>query len=429
MSLKLLTEPKSLGARIEIALKRAVFDCRGCGQCLLSQCGGACPMNCPKGLRNGPCGGMLGGQCEVFPEKHCVWQRVREGQDAAVWPHSFRQPADPKLFGTSSWVNFLSGADMPTRVPVSLDNAAGRVAPSGQLWETLRSGRFVISIETRTPHLDNAKQMQRRLAEGRHFKGGFDCVCVTSHPGCVMPETFCAEMNRASGIGMGLPMIGRDRQPGDLNENFAALASQSGISTLLALTGDYMGAGPFPMDSTQILSALSKLRWQGPRPLFAASLNLQARPMEASLARVLQKSLAGAEVFFSQVLLGAGGVVESLRHLREKLNVRQPVLLGVPLVGTASGLEVLARLPGIQSNSPVFPEFRAASNLKTHAWDYAMRLARFAASQKDLGVAGIHIMPFGAPAETASAFAKELRQLVTGTKAADPASAALASTL
>nr|WP_245947992.1 methylenetetrahydrofolate reductase C-terminal domain-containing protein [Halomonas montanilacus] len=28
-----------------------------CGQCILSSTGMSCPMNCPKSLRNGPCGG------------------------------------------------------------------------------------------------------------------------------------------------------------------------------------------------------------------------------------------------------------------------------------------------------------------------------------------------------------------------------------
>ena len=44
-------------AGVEKLVKGALFDCRMCGQCALSSTGMSCPMNCPKGLRNGPCGG------------------------------------------------------------------------------------------------------------------------------------------------------------------------------------------------------------------------------------------------------------------------------------------------------------------------------------------------------------------------------------
>ena len=43
---------------IERAAKGFMFDCRECGQCVLSATGMACPMNCPKQMRNGPCGGV-----------------------------------------------------------------------------------------------------------------------------------------------------------------------------------------------------------------------------------------------------------------------------------------------------------------------------------------------------------------------------------
>ncbi|MEX0583290.1 MAG: methylenetetrahydrofolate reductase C-terminal domain-containing protein, partial [Sneathiella sp.] len=43
---------------VEKAVKSFLFDCRMCGQCALSDTGMSCPMNCPKSLRNGPCGGV-----------------------------------------------------------------------------------------------------------------------------------------------------------------------------------------------------------------------------------------------------------------------------------------------------------------------------------------------------------------------------------
>ena len=55
-------------------VKGLLFDCQMCGQCVLSSTGMSCPMNCPKNLRNGPCGGVReDGHCEVKPEMRCVW--------------------------------------------------------------------------------------------------------------------------------------------------------------------------------------------------------------------------------------------------------------------------------------------------------------------------------------------------------------------
>jgi len=48
--------------------------CLLCGECIIGITGGICPVTrCPKGLRNGPCGGVNKGKCEVDPERDCVW--------------------------------------------------------------------------------------------------------------------------------------------------------------------------------------------------------------------------------------------------------------------------------------------------------------------------------------------------------------------
>ncbi len=96
-------------ARVERSVKGFLFDCRMCGQCILSSTGMSCPMNCPKNLRNGPCGGVrANGHCEVRPEMKCVWVQAVAG--AARIPGGARalqevQPAvDRRLQGRSSWL-------------------------------------------------------------------------------------------------------------------------------------------------------------------------------------------------------------------------------------------------------------------------------------------------------------------------------------
>lgn len=51
--------------------------CSLCGNCLLSRTGGICPVTiCPKGLLNGPCGGMENGHCEIDTESDCAWKMI-----------------------------------------------------------------------------------------------------------------------------------------------------------------------------------------------------------------------------------------------------------------------------------------------------------------------------------------------------------------
>ena len=51
--------------------------CMQCGECLLGQFAGICPMTqCAKGLLNGPCGGASNGKCEADPTRDCAWELI-----------------------------------------------------------------------------------------------------------------------------------------------------------------------------------------------------------------------------------------------------------------------------------------------------------------------------------------------------------------
>ena len=51
--------------------------CTQCGDCILGETGGLCPVtNCHKGLVNGPCGGTNNGKCEIDDDKDCVWTLI-----------------------------------------------------------------------------------------------------------------------------------------------------------------------------------------------------------------------------------------------------------------------------------------------------------------------------------------------------------------
>jgi hypothetical protein len=99
-------------AAVERTIKGFLFDCRMCGQCVLSSTGMSCPMNCPKNLRNGPCGGVReNGNCEVNPDMKCVWVSAYEGSrriPGGIEAMRVAQAAvDQRLQGSSSWLRVV----------------------------------------------------------------------------------------------------------------------------------------------------------------------------------------------------------------------------------------------------------------------------------------------------------------------------------
>lgn len=108
---------ESFVTAFEKAGKRSVFNCKMCGQCVLHSTGMTCPMNCPKHLRNGPCGGVrLNGNCEVKPDMPCVWVvAYKRSLEMPKYGHEFaalQPPMNNQLKGSSSWINMFHGVDV-----------------------------------------------------------------------------------------------------------------------------------------------------------------------------------------------------------------------------------------------------------------------------------------------------------------------------
>lgn len=98
-------------AAAERTIKGLLFDCRMCGRCVLSSTGMSCPMNCPKTVRNGPCGGVReNGHCEVKPDMPCVWVKAWEGSTRMAGGDKIgmvQPPVDHRLKDSSSWLRIV----------------------------------------------------------------------------------------------------------------------------------------------------------------------------------------------------------------------------------------------------------------------------------------------------------------------------------
>ena len=109
----------------EEVVKGLLFNCQDCAQCVLHYTGMTCPMNCPKHMRNGPCGGVRpDGHCEVKPEMPCVWllawRRSERMSEFGAEILASLPPLDRRLQGTSAWINDFTGA--ANRLPAGWDS-------------------------------------------------------------------------------------------------------------------------------------------------------------------------------------------------------------------------------------------------------------------------------------------------------------------
>lgn len=80
-------------------VRHGVFEerCQMCGDCVLDLTAGICPVTtCPKGLLNGPCGGMWDGMCEVLTDRECTHVRIqrRLAEQGRVAAHGIVPPKD-----------------------------------------------------------------------------------------------------------------------------------------------------------------------------------------------------------------------------------------------------------------------------------------------------------------------------------------------
>ena len=81
-----------------------------CGNCLLQETAFICSMECPKGLRNGPCGGSTSEYCYVDKTRPCIWYKIydrsfkmgRQEKLMEVLP-----PLDWEKVGGETWEDVL----------------------------------------------------------------------------------------------------------------------------------------------------------------------------------------------------------------------------------------------------------------------------------------------------------------------------------
>ena len=395
-------------------VKGPIFGCQQCGQCLLSQTGYVCPMTCPKGLRNGPCGGTLDGACEVLPDMPCVWLKIRDkdGQD-----NGLHAPFDVSLVGSSSVVNFVSGRDRATRLSHPFQSAARELPKAlGQFARCFGRNEPVITYEITSPRDRSGLQLVERIAQ--RVQQHVDGINSTTNAGGV-PSLHSLETARVVATN-GVPPIvqycGGD-QDAEAFRCQVTSALEDGFANFLALTGDWnprtkRELNPqhwFPMDSLQMVNVLAAQSGSSKRPFIGVASNAYTTPMEASIQRFHAKLQAGAHFTQTQVVTETAIFSDWLQQVRSTEFGRGcRILASVPLVGKQRPYEILQHLPGVWIADDFKRSLEDSKNLAISgqhtAHDLISRLLQ-------LDIDGIHLLNFGMPIDAVVDLIQEIRAL------------------
>ncbi|MBI5835344.1 MAG: methylenetetrahydrofolate reductase C-terminal domain-containing protein [Armatimonadetes bacterium] len=407
---------RRLVTRTEGFVKGMMFDCRACGQCVLKTTGLVCPMTCPKALRNGPCGGTLDGMCEAAPDRPCVHVRIHgrvvggEGTDLPP----LLPPIDPRLMHTSSYLNYLSGADQPGRVPLPyLDLGCDRKRQPQQtqskLEAAMKAGEWIVTSEIRSPRSADWSALVKKADQLRgHFHAINATAYLNGRPSLSSPVA-AAKVQE-----LGLEAIAQTTCRDHTRTSFVSEAMQNqlaGVYNLLCLTGDYFVGAPairqvYDMDSALMLHEARHLRETGvicftgqevpvpPRPWLGAAINPFTTPENVPIRRLKQKAAAGADFIQSQVILDVERFAAFMaRVCDEGIDRDLFILAGVPVVIGKRALEMLPTVPGVWVPEAAMRRLAAAADMRAEG--VAMAVETCEALRAIPGVSGVHLMLFG----------------------------------
>jgi methylenetetrahydrofolate reductase (NADPH) len=405
---------EKLIARSEAWAKGMAFDCQACGQCVLRQTGLICPMSCPKGLRNGPCGGTINGACEVYPDKQCVWIRIHNRISRDLSTPDLLPSPDSALYNTSSYINYFNGRDKLgttalTYLELGKNRTALPAATDSKLELKLKQGLFVKTCEIRSPRNPDFRHFDK---EAELIRDHFDAVNVTAFlngkPSLPSPRA-CAEL-----VGLGIEPICQSTARDHTKTSFVSELLQNhlnGVNNLLCITGDSYKGEPkikqvYDMDSSLMLYEARYLRQNGeihftaeelskpPSPFLGAAINPFTQPAEVPIRRLKQKAAAGADFIQTQFVFDVESFQRFMSMYRqEKLDEELFLLAGIPVVISTQALNMIPHIPGVLIPDDLMQELQSSPDLRSSGIQLARDLVQ--SVRKIPGVNGVHLMLLG----------------------------------
>lgn len=440
------------GARVLESVERIVkgpmFGCRMCGNCLLQETAFICPMECPKGVRNGPCGGSTEEHCYVDETRPCIWYRIydrafklgREEMLLEVLP-----PLDWDKVGTETWGDVIAqvrkvGASKfvrgmlskdPTMRAVTWDSVFRPVRqpdwwqgdaeyhppaysePVSELERRLKAGEFVVTCEVAPPVTTATKKLIQNIEMVKPYVAAInftDCPSATPR----MSSWACSTLAVQNGAEPVMQIAARDRTRVGLQAEVLG-ANALGVRNVLCLSGDSMKMAPAPrgrmdvvdIDSVQMLWILRRMRDEGkyldgrsmkfpPKYFLGAAASPFASEPRFQAIREHKKVNAGAQFFQTNLVYDPDGLEIWLNELAKR-NILDKVyiLVGItPLKSLKVAQYMHNEVPGVFIPEKLMKRMeQAGDGAEEEGVQIALELIE--AVKDKQGVNGIHLMAVG----------------------------------
>jgi methylenetetrahydrofolate reductase (NADPH) len=419
-----------------------------CGNCLLQETAFICPMECPKGARNGPCGGSTEEFCYVDPTRPCIWYQIydrafRMGRQEMLlevlppldwdkvgtetWGDVYRQV---RSFGTGATIKGLLSRD-PARRSVTWDmifrpvrqpewwegdseyHHPAYAEPVSNLERQLQAGEFVITSEVAPPLTVSTGKLVRNIEMISPYVAAVnftDCPSATPR----MSSLACSKIALENGAEPVLQIAARDRTRTGLQAEVLG-ASALGIRNILCLSGDSSRMGPTPkgrmdvidIDSVQMLWILRQMRDEGryldgrslkfpPAYFLGAAASPFASEPRFQAIREHKKVNAGAQFFQTNLVYDPDGLEIWLNELAKRdILDKVYILIGItPLKSLSMARYMHNEIPGVCIPDSIMKRMEAAGDGAAEE-GVTITLELIEAIRGKQGVNGIHMMAVG----------------------------------
>jgi methylenetetrahydrofolate reductase (NADPH) len=438
----------SLVGMLERMTKGPLFGCRMCGNCLLQETAFICPMECPKGARNGPCGGSTSEHCYVDETRPCIWYKIydrafRMGREETLL--EVLPPLDWDKVGTETWGDVFGqvrkngvkkvaagltarskdqrhstweSVFQPVRQPEWWNgdreyHPALYIEPVSELERRLKSGEFVVTAEVAPPVTVATTKLVKNIDLVKQYTAA---VNFTDNPSATprMSSWACSKIAIDRGAEPVMQIAARDRTRVGLQAEVIG-ASALGIKNILCLSGDNMKMSPGPrgrmdildIDSIQMLWILRRMRDEGkyldgreikfpPKYFLGAAASPFASEPRFQALREHKKVNAGAQFFQTNLVFDPDGLEIWLNELAKRNILDQVyILIGItPMKSLKMAQYMDKEVPGISIPKKLLDRMEAAgSRAEEEGVQIALELIEAVKGKQ--GVNGIHLMAVG----------------------------------
>lgn len=406
-------------------------------------------MECPKGMRNGPCGGSTPEKCYVDETRPCIWYKIYERSFKMGREHMLLEvlpPLDWDKVGTETWGDVVrsirkqgtgsfikarfsgdkekkreswEAVFQPVRQPPWWEGDSEYHAPKYEepfspLERELKAGKFVITAEVSPPLSTATGKLKRDIAMVNELVTAVNFTdSASASPR--MSSMACSKIAAELGADPVLQIAARDKTRSGLQSDIMG-ANVMGVYNVLCITGDNARIGPTPtsntnildMDAVQMLWILRRMRDEGiyldgrkmksPPSLFlgAAASPFASEPQFQAL-REKKKINAGAQFFQTNLIFDPEGLDLWLEALDQRdILDKVYILAGVtPIRSKRMARYLHHNIPGVRLPQSILDRFEAAKEDDYEELGVEIALEIIDKIKGKPGINGLHLMSVG----------------------------------